>query len=133
MLSIQSDTAVINSLDGQTVESMIAVARTVEELAVEPLIILMKIQDGNWHRFFLDQGVLFWEEKEEVDPKDLEPMEGIDHLQLMPVPEKVFDIQFRQVGDNAILSMEFSDEKGWRLVQNKLSERCSMDFWHIDE
>lgn len=133
MLSIQSDTANISSLGGKTVESMIAVTRVIQDLPEEPLVVWMKIQDGNWHRIFVDGGVLNWEEMEELDQVDMEPAEGIDHIQLMPVPDNIKDVGFRQVGDNAILSIEFESQKGWRMVEDKLTQVCSMDFWMPDE
>lgn len=133
MLSIQSDSANITTLGGKTVESMIAVTRTVDDMPEEPLVVWMKIFDGNWHRIFMDGGMLYWEELEELDEADMEPAEGIDHLQLMPVQDNIVDVGFRQVGDNAILSIEFESGKGWRMVEDKRTEICSMDFWMLDE
>lgn len=133
MLSIQSESANITSLEGCRVESMIAVVRLFEDLPDEPIVIWMKIEEGNWHRIFIDAGILFWDEMEELDQADMEETEGIDHLQLMPIPDTITDVQFRHVGENSILSIEFGSGRGWRMVEDKHSERSTMNFWQLEE
>ncbi len=36
----------------------------------EPIIIYLKVEDRNWHQFFLDAGCGFWENWDEIDTSD---------------------------------------------------------------
>ena len=89
LLKVQDQKANLRALRNATVERLVLMLAThAERGTTDVLHGLLKVQSGRWHRFFLDVGVLFWEELEslETDDTDLEQVPGTAPRTLVAIP-----------------------------------------------
>src|SRR5262245_9487765 len=69
---IRQDTSFsMPELVGRRVEKVLGVVRR-EAPNSQPIVVNMRLDDGTWHRYFLDAGLAFWEQWVELVDDDLE-------------------------------------------------------------
>jgi len=71
----QESEFVFDELNGLQIERLI-ICKNVE--IQSPILIYLKVENKNWHQYFLDAGIGFWENWDELD--DIENDEHFDYI-----------------------------------------------------
>lgn len=91
----QDDNFVVSDFSDVILEGLVGME---DEDDGEPLIIFIKIKGKNWYRFFLDVGLGFWENWEEVElDKDEWAADGavyVDYIEKYNIIDKLIDTVF---------------------------------------
>ncbi len=95
---VQDDTGSIDELGGQSLERLICIETVNADVDCRsPALFLFKtVESSNWHRFFLEAGICFWDryaglpEDDLSDPEDypwydLAEREGLQHTTIRSV------------------------------------------------
>lgn len=115
MLTRQDFQTSIKELDGKTVEKMQVMLAIWDGSVEDAQWMLLKVKGGQWHKFFLDVGILFWAEQKAVDPEDLDTYsaEARRTYALRDVTEALGSvlgtIKMEQVGVDGKLTLAFQD------------------------
>jgi hypothetical protein len=91
----QDDNFVVSDFSDVILEGLVGME---DEDDGEPLIVFIKIKGKNWYRFFLDVGLGFWENWEEVElDKDEWAADGavyVDYIEKYNIIDKLIDTVF---------------------------------------
>ncbi len=78
----QDSEFVFNEFDGLKVEQIIVC----ENMRSEPILVYLKVENRNWHQYFLDAGIGFWENWDELsdieDDNEFGYIDSTDSLEL---------------------------------------------------
>ena len=81
----------------------------------EPLILYIKVENHNWHEYFLDAGLVFWRECEEIETEEDDTFIYVDKTNELGLFEKVISkIRCKPDQNNSKLIIEF--KSGEKLV-----------------
>ncbi|WP_430413180.1 hypothetical protein [Kordia sp.] len=98
-----------NEFNGLKIEKLIVCENPETK---EPILIYIKVENRNWHQFFLDAGIGFWENWDEIDIED-DSYDFIDFTDKFDLKNKVINRIFckKDLNNSRIILELKSNEK----------------------
>ena len=131
-LSLQHSEADVPELAGSTCERLLSVQSRRVDGSIVPGLFWLKIQAGRWHRFFIDAGVLHWQEQDDIDDWGNEPdFPLLDAgAQYRLDGSKIAGVSMRQTPDdvkfNTRLTISFTDGRALVVQHSEDDSRISL-------
>ncbi|MDR6764106.1 hypothetical protein J2Y38_004335 [Flavobacterium sp. 2755] len=92
----------------------------------EPIVIYIKVENNNWHQYFLDAGLGFWQNWDEIDDDD--DYNYIDRTNELEIFEKTISriwCEPQQNNSQIIIQFENNEKLILRTVQPKIFDSKS--------
>ena len=105
----QDSEFVFTEFDGLKVEQIIIC----EDSTEEPVLVFLKVENRNWHQYFLDAGIGFWENWDTLnDTKDDDEFSYIDSTDILELRGKIISkIHCRPDLVNSKITIEFDGKE----------------------
>ena len=105
MIVRQHDETCLHEIHNQTLIEFVASKYYYNDKKIcDANLLFVKFKESGWHRFFLDVGVLFWQQVEELDLEELTGIDGLHEFKLIDVGESynlkgivINSVEMRQV------------------------------------
>jgi hypothetical protein len=104
----QDSDFIFDEFNGLKIEQLIVC----ENHKSEPILIYIKVENRNWHQYFLDAGIGFWENWDELeDIEDDEQFKYIDSTEKLNLKgEQIYKIYCSRDSNNSRIVIEFKNK-----------------------
>jgi len=105
----QDSEFIFDEFNGLKIERLIVCENT----KAESILVYLKVENRNWHQYFLDAGIGFWENWDELDDiKDDELFKYIDSTQKFKLKgKKISKIYCKKDFKNSRIVIEFENDE----------------------